>query len=114
MSAVDFSKLTPEQLAGVLAMPAMAPPDNEVSNFVNPPNQNGMAVAVMVLCIVVVVLCLITRAYARIFLLKRVQIQEYLILFAFVCFHLGSPGHYSTRTNGVISRVASLAGLIAP
>lgn len=84
MSAVDFTKLTPEQLDAVLAMPAMAPPDGEVSNFINPPNQNGMAIAVMAICTVVVVLCLVIRAYARLVLLKRIQVQEYLILAAFV------------------------------
>lgn len=84
MSAVDFSQLTPEMLDAMLDMPVMAPPDNEVSNFINPPNQNGMAVAVITVCMTVVVLCLAIRAYARLVLLKRVQVQEYLILTAFV------------------------------
>lgn len=84
MSAVDFTKLTPEQLDAVLEMPAMAPPTGEVSNFINPPNQNGMAVGIMVLCVVVTTLCLLIRAYARLILLKRIQAQEYLIVAAFV------------------------------
>jgi hypothetical protein len=84
MSAVDFTLLTPEELDAVLEMPAMPPPDGEVSNFVNPPNQNGMAIAIMIICIAVVVLCLAIRAYARVILLKRVEVQEYLIFVAFV------------------------------
>jgi hypothetical protein len=81
---MDFTQLTPAQLDAVLEMPAMAPPAGEVSNFINPPNQNGMAVAVMVICTIVVALCLLIRAYARVILLKRIQVQEYLILLAFV------------------------------
>lgn len=84
MAAVDFTKMSPEMLEAVLDGPAMPPPEGEVSNFTDPPNQNGMAVAVMTVCIAVVVLCLATRAYARLVLLKRVQAQEYLILAAFV------------------------------
>jgi len=84
MSAVDFTLLTPEELDAVLEMPAMPPPDGEVSNFVNPPNQNGMAIAIMTICLVSVVLCLSIRAYARVILLKRVQAQEYMIFTAFV------------------------------
>jgi hypothetical protein len=82
--SVDLTKLSPEELAAVLEMPVMAPPDGEVSNFIDPPNQNAMSVAIMVVCISVVVLCLLIRAYARLALLKRVQVQEYLILTAFV------------------------------
>lgn len=82
--SVDFTKLTPAELDAVLEMPAMAPPDGEVSNFIDPPNQNAMSVAIMIVCICFVVLCLLIRAYARLILLKRVQAQEYLILAAFV------------------------------
>lgn len=84
MAAVDFSLLSPEELDAVLEMPAMAPPGNETSNFIDPPNQNAMATAIMSVCVAVVVVCLAVRAYARILVLKRVQAQEYLILSAFV------------------------------
>lgn len=63
MSAVDFTQLTPAQLDAVLGMPAMAPPAGEVSNFISPPNQNGLAVGVMIVCTAFVALCLSIRAY---------------------------------------------------
>ncbi|KAF6807277.1 integral membrane protein, partial [Colletotrichum musicola] len=85
-----------------------APPGNETSNFIDPPNQNAMVTAIMSVCVAVVVLCLSVRAYARILVLKRVQAQEYLILAAFACF-LGwtyctmklteSPGYYVHTWN---------------
>ena len=82
--SVDYSKLAPEELDALLQMPALAAPEGEKNILVNPPNRNGLAIAVMVVCITVVVICLAIRAYARLVLLKRVQVQEYLILTAFV------------------------------
>ena len=82
--SVDYSKLTPEELDALLKMPALAAPEGETNILVNPPNKNGMAIAVMVVCITVVVICMAIRGYARLVLLKRIQVQEYLILAAFV------------------------------
>ncbi|KAK3935732.1 hypothetical protein QBC46DRAFT_396858 [Diplogelasinospora grovesii] len=119
--SVDYSQLTAAQLDALLAMPAMAPPAGEVSNFVDPPNQNGMAVAVMVVCITAVVLCLAVRAYARIILLKRVQVQEYLILTAFGCFIgwsyctlslVPSPGYYVHTWNVTLRQTVEMGYLV--
>ncbi|KAL0940389.1 60s ribosomal protein l36 [Colletotrichum truncatum] len=121
MAAVDFTKLTPEELDAVLEMPAMAPPANEVSNFTNPPNLNPMAVAIMSICVVVVVVCLLARGYARLILQKKVQVQEYLILTAFACF-LGwvyctmklveSPGYYVHTWNVKLRQTVDMGLLV--
>ncbi|KAM0426271.1 hypothetical protein ACHAPT_008311 [Fusarium lateritium] len=121
MAAVDFTKMTPEMLEAALDGPAMPPPEGKVSNFTDPPNQNGMAVAVMTVCIAVVVLCLVTRAYARLVLLKRVQAQEYLILAAFGCFVgwsycttslVPSPGFYVHTWNVKLRQTVMMGYLV--
>lgn len=87
MAEVDFTQLSQEELDAVLEGPAMAPPDGEISNFVDPPNQNGLAIGVIAACTSVVVICLAIRLYAQLVLMRRVQVQEYLLVTAFV----GSP-----------------------
>ena len=84
MAEVDFTQLTQEELDAVLEGPAMAPPEGEVSNFVDPPNQNGLAIGVIAACTSVVVICLTIRLYAQLVLMRRAQVQEYLIVAAFV------------------------------
>ncbi|KAF9872899.1 hypothetical protein CkaCkLH20_09762 [Colletotrichum karsti] len=120
MAAVDFTKMTPEELDAVLEGPAMAPPDGEVSNFVDPPNENGLAIAIIAICLVVVVLCLAVRAYARLIILKRAQTQEYLILAAFTCFIgwtwgtislIDNPGYYVHTWNVKLRDTVSM-GLV--
>lgn len=88
MSAeIDFTQLSQEELDALLDGPAAPPPDGEVSNFVDPPNNNGLAIGVMALCTAVVVICLAIRLYAKLGIIRKAQTQEYLILTAFV----GSP-----------------------
>ena len=82
--AVDFSKLTAEELDALLAQPALESPDGQ-HNLINPPNQTSMTIGLMALCMAVVVLCLCIRGYARIVLVKKVEAQEYLLVAAFVC-----------------------------
>ncbi|RYP20875.1 hypothetical protein DL767_009381 [Monosporascus sp. MG133] len=70
----------------LLEMPAMAAPDGITPNFDNPPNQNGLAVAVLTLCLVVSTICVCLRVYARIYLLRKFQVEEVLTLSAYCLF----------------------------
>ncbi|KAJ5093637.1 hypothetical protein N7456_009498 [Penicillium angulare] len=61
--------------------PALAPPAGITSNLDNPPNNNALAIGVFSTCAAIATICFLMRAYARIFLLKKVQIEEGEILF---------------------------------
>jgi hypothetical protein len=63
-------------LAVLFEMPAMAAPDGVIPNFDNPPNQNGLDLAVLTLTLTVSTICVLLRAYARVYLLRRVQVEE--------------------------------------
>lgn len=56
--------------------PALAPPKGVKPNFDNPPNQNGMAQAILAVCAAVATICLFLRGYARVYLLRKVQVEE--------------------------------------
>lgn len=60
----------------ILNGPAMAPPTGETSNFSNPPNENPLAIGVLVTMIVISTLCVLIRLYARVYLLRKVQAEE--------------------------------------
>ena len=63
-------------LEEILAAPAMPPPEGETANFDNPPNQNTLAMVIITVTLALSTLCLLLRAYARIYLLRKVQIEE--------------------------------------
>ncbi|TLD24100.1 hypothetical protein PspLS_06955 [Pyricularia sp. CBS 133598] len=77
--------LPKDQQEIVLAGPALAPPNGTVSNFDNPPNQNGLAIGVMSTCVAVASFCLFIRAYLAV-LARRVTIAEGLIVVAYGCY----------------------------
>ncbi|CAI7633259.1 unnamed protein product [Penicillium glandicola] len=56
--------------------PALAPPAGVTSNFDNPPNNNPLSIGVLSACAAVSTICIFIRAYARVWLLKKVQIEE--------------------------------------
>lgn len=60
----------------ILNGPAMAPPPGETSDFTNPPNENPLAIGVLVTMIVISTLCVLVRLYARVYLLRKVQVEE--------------------------------------
>jgi hypothetical protein len=60
----------------ILNGPAMAPPKGEVSEFDNPPNENPLAIGVLVTMIVISTFCVLVRLYARVYLLRKVQVEE--------------------------------------
>ncbi|KAG5787914.1 hypothetical protein H9Q69_013028 [Fusarium xylarioides] len=63
--------------------PALAPPKDEVSNLNDPPNQNGLAYTVLIICAVITTICFLLRAYGRVYLLKKFQTEEILTTLAY-------------------------------
>ncbi|KAJ5762411.1 uncharacterized protein N7511_005793 [Penicillium nucicola] len=68
--------MSQEALAKVLAAPALVPPPGVTANFDNPPNGNTLAWAVTTFCTVVITLCMFLRVFARLWLDKRIRIEE--------------------------------------
>lgn len=68
--------LTEAELAAMLEMPAMEPPAGQEANLENPPNENALAMGIITSTLVIGTLCVLLRAYARVYLLRKVQIEE--------------------------------------
>lgn len=68
--------MSPETLATLLAEPALAAPSGVTPNFDNPPNSNTLAWVVTTFCTVVLTICFLLRIFARIWLDKRVGVEE--------------------------------------
>lgn len=77
-SALDpLYLLPPAEQDFIINGPALAPPGPDiVPNFDNPPNMNVLAQTVTTIALVIVTVVVLLRAYAKIFLVKRVQIQD--------------------------------------
>jgi uncharacterized membrane protein (DUF485 family) len=65
-----------EALAELLAAPALPPPAGITPEFENPPNQNHLAWFVTTICMVVATLCLLLRAYVKLWLDKKIRAEE--------------------------------------
>ncbi|KAL2751907.1 hypothetical protein ACRALDRAFT_2064536, partial [Sodiomyces alcalophilus JCM 7366] len=108
--------MTPEELEGLLAAPALEPPPGVIPNFENPPNRNGLAVAVTTLCIAISTLCLFLRAYVRMWREKTIHKEEVLMFLsygalwgtAYAAYEMvAAPGYYVHQwhlTNGDLVR----------
>ncbi|KAK0701933.1 hypothetical protein B0T26DRAFT_660242 [Lasiosphaeria miniovina] len=84
----DFDSLPPILQEYILNQPARPPPPGVTSNFVDPPNKNRTAGAVVFLGIALVTICGLLRVYTRGFVTRTVKIEDYLGLAAFV-FYVG-------------------------
>ncbi|KAL5338238.1 hypothetical protein BJX70DRAFT_215430 [Aspergillus crustosus] len=66
--------------------PALKPPEGITPQFNNPPNRNGLAIAVLSTCAVFATICCFLRGYARVVLLRKLQTEELLVIIAYACF----------------------------
>ncbi|KAI1340367.1 hypothetical protein F5Y15DRAFT_56012 [Xylariaceae sp. FL0016] len=67
----------------VLAQPALAPPAGVISKFDNPPNRNGLAQAVLAVCLTLATFSFAIRMYARVVGLRKVKFEDFLTLGAY-------------------------------
>lgn len=68
--------LSQQELEKLLAAPALDPPPGVDPEFDNPPNGNNLAWGVTTFCMVVATLCLLLRAYGRLWLERKVFVEE--------------------------------------
>ncbi|KAJ3467866.1 hypothetical protein MRS44_005430 [Fusarium solani] len=68
---------------------ALAPPKDVTPNFVHPPNNSPLALGVFITRCVISTVCVILRGYGRVFLLRKLQIEEFLAFLAYPWILLG-------------------------
>lgn len=65
-----------ETLASILEAPALPPPAGVTPDFEHTPSHNVLAWFVTTFCMVVATLCLLLRAYVRLWLDGKLRIEE--------------------------------------
>ncbi|KAI1822462.1 hypothetical protein F4861DRAFT_550730 [Xylaria intraflava] len=78
MKPTDISNLSLADKQAVLDGPALPPPPGVTPNFDNPPNESNIGILTNVVCLVTTGIVFGLRAYAKIFCVKKVQIEDYL------------------------------------
>ena len=76
MTDLDFSGLSPVDLEQVLDGPDLLPPHGTTSDFIHPPNQNGVGLAGLVVCLTISTIFLFIRVYVEFFKLKKPHVVE--------------------------------------
>ncbi|GAB1315321.1 hypothetical protein MFIFM68171_05531 [Madurella fahalii] len=82
----NFPNLPPAVQEQIFNGPARAPPPGVVPNFDNPPNRTSEAIAVIVLCLFLSTTAVLGRIYSKVFILKKVRLEDYLGLLAFATY----------------------------
>lgn len=59
-----------------LNVPALKPPPGEVSDFENAWNNNRVAQTTNALCLFAVIVATLIRVYAKVFCLKKIQVED--------------------------------------
>lgn len=77
--------MTSMELAALLALPAMEPPDGMTPDFDDPPNENTLAWVVMTFCMVVATTFFGLRLYAGTWKTKKVRPEEGIRALLFRC-----------------------------
>jgi hypothetical protein len=68
--------LPPEQQAVILAGPALKPPPGTTPNLENPPNQNEVGRAALIICLSAGSIATLLRVYSRAFIVKFVRLED--------------------------------------
>lgn len=76
--------ISKDQVAAILSTPALVAPPGVTPNFIDPPNKNGLAWFVTTICMIVATLCVFLRGYAKVWLAKKVETEEILMVLAYV------------------------------
>ncbi|KAK6950401.1 hypothetical protein Daesc_008729 [Daldinia eschscholtzii] len=59
--------------------PAAEAPAGVHPNLANPNNQNAMAMSIITLCMALSIILVLSRAYTRIFCIRKVHIEDYFL-----------------------------------
>ncbi|KAI1459635.1 hypothetical protein F4805DRAFT_48677 [Annulohypoxylon moriforme] len=79
--------------------PALAPPAGVQSNFVNPPNRNVLAVAVISACASLTTIFFLCRIYTRVFYIKKARLEDFIGLLGFP-FFIAAAVQFALMTDG--------------
>ncbi|KAI1484242.1 hypothetical protein F4774DRAFT_423630 [Daldinia eschscholtzii] len=74
--------------------PAMEAPAGVHPNLANPNNQNAMAMSIITLCMVLSIILVLSRAYTRIFCIRKVHIEDFLLALSLIFFVMFSCCEY--------------------
>ncbi|KAI0890639.1 uncharacterized protein GGS22DRAFT_16406 [Annulohypoxylon maeteangense] len=93
---VQISSLPYQQQEDILNGVAVPPPANIVPNLNNPPNSNTLARAVIIGCLCIVTIAILLRAYVKIFVLRKLYLEDALafigfamiLAYDFCCYHV--------------------------
>jgi hypothetical protein len=72
----NFPNLSPEAQQAILDGPGMEPPEGVTPDFSKPENRPAVAIAVASVCITLVTLSVILRAYSRIIIVKKMRLED--------------------------------------
>lgn len=72
----NFPSYPPDVQQQILDGPALTPPDGVLPNFDSPPNKNAEAVAVAVVCMLLVATTGLLRVYSGVFVVKKLHFEE--------------------------------------
>lgn len=81
---MNFTALNTTQQLVLLLGPAMKPPPGVMPNFAHPPSRNVEGYAAVITCLVLAVILVAFRLYAKIFCMKKVHTEDYLAIAALV------------------------------
>ncbi|KAI1125542.1 hypothetical protein F5Y10DRAFT_267970 [Nemania abortiva] len=92
MSNLDFSHLSPQQLEDALATSSIPPPPGVVPNFVNPGNENAVALAGFIITLILATSFLALRIYVVFIKIRQPHLGDYLMPLGYVGFLVVSSG----------------------
>ncbi|KAI0842992.1 hypothetical protein F5Y06DRAFT_78483 [Hypoxylon sp. FL0890] len=72
----QLSSLPLDEQEAFLDGPALTPPPNVVPNLDNPPNNNALALVMVTIHLAIVTIAMVLRAYAKIFVARRVFLED--------------------------------------
>ncbi|KAI1364850.1 hypothetical protein F5Y08DRAFT_305567 [Xylaria arbuscula] len=97
MSLSQFHQL-PEWLQEIILNgPALAPPPGVTSNLEHPPNRNVLGIVVTTLCLAISTVVFVLAAYAKLFCIKKVHIEDFFVLASYALLVGASSLLYSSH-----------------
>ncbi|CAF9943345.1 MAG: hypothetical protein ALECFALPRED_011123 [Alectoria fallacina] len=93
--ASSTTAVTPEQaqaaLQTLLEGPAMSPPAGRIPNFHDPPNLDAFVALTIALCVAFGTLAVVLRMYTKVFILRALAWEDYVIVLAWVKWARANP-----------------------
>ncbi|KAI1267563.1 hypothetical protein F5Y18DRAFT_443315 [Xylariaceae sp. FL1019] len=105
MDDPDFQSLTFEQQVAIYdATPALAPPPGVVPDYDHPDARNDVTITVLVVSLFLTTLLYSIRLYSRIFIVKKLRLEDYVGALAFVAYvGLIAVVSLEVRTGGFLA-----------